>query len=50
MQLASMELCDRDANFAYFLTRLEAGTVARYQVLVSLDDIRRVMIRRSFHF
>lgn len=50
MHLTRMELCDLDADLVGALRMFEAGTVARLQLLVSLDNIRRVMIRRGLHF
>ncbi|UFW90487.1 hypothetical protein BjapCC829_18905 [Bradyrhizobium barranii] len=50
MQLTRLELCDLDADLVGTLRMFEAGTVARLQVLASLDNIRRVMTRRGLQF
>ncbi|WP_194467882.1 hypothetical protein [Bradyrhizobium sp. CCBAU 53340] len=44
------ELCRLTFGFEDELDLLESGTVARLNVLVSLDNIRRVMARRRLHF
>ena len=50
MHLTREELCGLDTELAGVLRVLEAGTVARLYALASLDNIRRVMIRRGLHF
>jgi hypothetical protein len=50
MQLTRMELCDLAADLVGILKMVEAGTVARLQILASLDNIRRVMTRRGLQF
>ncbi|MHB0790074.1 hypothetical protein [Bradyrhizobium sp. 5.13L] len=44
------ELCRLTAELEQTLGSFEAGTVARMNVLVSLDNIRRTMLQRGFHF
>jgi len=47
MYLTRNELCDLAGQIALRLPELEAGTVARYNALTSLDNIRRVMRLRG---
>jgi len=50
LYLSRDELCRLAFGFEDELDLLESGTVARLNVLVSLDNIRRAMLRRGFHF
>jgi hypothetical protein len=43
------ELCDLAARITHKLPELDAGTVARFNALASLDNIRRVMVLRHLH-
>jgi len=49
MHLTRDELCDLAARISHKLPELEAGTVARFNALESLDNIRRVMVLRDLH-
>jgi hypothetical protein len=49
MHLTRDELCDLAARIVLKLPELEAGTVARFNALASLDNIRRVMGLRDLH-
>jgi hypothetical protein len=48
MHLTRNELCDLAEQIAFKLPELEAGTVARYDALANLDNIRKVMRVRIF--
>ncbi|WP_128918619.1 hypothetical protein [Bradyrhizobium nanningense] len=50
LYLTRDELCRLAAGLEHELDLLEAVTVARLNVLVGLDNIRRVMARRRLHF
>jgi len=50
MHLTRQELCDLAKRIEQTLTVLEAGSLDRTQALVSLENIRRTMSRRGFHF
>ncbi len=47
MHLTRNELCDLAEQIVLKLPELEAGTVARWNALTSLDNIRRVMVIRD---
>jgi hypothetical protein len=49
MYLTRDELCDLAAWIMHNLPELDAGTVARFNALASLDNIRRVMVLRDLH-
>lgn len=44
------ELCDLAAELEQGLAQHESGTVERLNALTSLENIRRVMNWRGFHF
>ncbi|WP_316228187.1 MULTISPECIES: hypothetical protein [unclassified Bradyrhizobium] len=50
MNLTRDELCRLAAEIERGLAEFEPGTVERLDALVSLDNIRRVMSMRHFHF
>jgi hypothetical protein len=50
MYLARDELCGLAASLSQALAGLEAGTAARLNILASLENIRRIMVRRGLHF
>ena len=50
MHLTRDELCDLAARIKQSLPEVEAGTVERLNALVTLDNIRRVMLDRGLHF
>jgi hypothetical protein len=50
MHLTRDELCNLAATIAQSLTEFEAGTIERLDALTSLDNIRRVMVRRDLNF
>ena len=50
MHLTRDELCNLDGGVRQALTKLEAGTAERFNALVTLDNIRRVMALRGLHF
>ena len=49
MHLTRDELCDLAARISLALPELDAGTVARSNAIMSLDNIRRVMMLRDLH-
>ncbi|MCP3381220.1 hypothetical protein NLM31_12805 [Bradyrhizobium sp. CCGUVB4N] len=49
MHLTREELCNLATELEQGLSQHEAGTVGRTKALVSLDSIRRAMLRRGFH-
>jgi hypothetical protein len=49
MHLTCNELCNLADQIAAILPELEAGSLERLSVLTSLDNIRRVMLRRDLH-
>lgn len=50
LYLTRDELCRLAVGLEDELDVLEAGTVARLNILVSLDNIHRAMFRRGFRF
>lgn len=50
MHLTRDELCDLAQLLEQALYDLEPGTAARFLVLVSLANIRRVMVMRGLHY
>lgn len=44
------ELCGLSTKLEWILAGLESRTTARLSVLVSLDSVRRTMLRRRLHF
>lgn len=50
LYLTRDELCALTTGLESELDHFEAGTVARLNVLVTLDNIRRTMLSRGFHF
>lgn len=50
MHLTREELCDLSARIEQTLKEFEAVSVARTNALVSLGNIRRVMLMRGLHF
>jgi len=50
MQLARDELCNLAGEAAHALYDLEADTSQRLDALTTLDNIRRVMTIRGFHY
>ena len=44
------ELCNLAGRIEHELTDLEAGTAERLDAINSLDNIRRVMVRRGLHY
>ncbi|UQR64828.1 hypothetical protein LRP30_05855 [Bradyrhizobium sp. C-145] len=50
MYLARDELCGLATDLSQALASLEAGTAARLHVLASLENIRRIMVRRCLHY
>ncbi|KRP89221.1 hypothetical protein AOQ73_26735 [Bradyrhizobium pachyrhizi] len=50
MHLTRDELCDLASRIEGTLCGFEPGTVGRLNALTSLDNIRRVMVRRDLHF
>ena len=49
MHLTRDELCDLADRIAAILPELEAGSRERLSALTSLDNIRRVMLRRDLY-
>ena len=50
LYLTRQELCALAETIEASLPEFEAGTADRLDALTSLDNIRRVMLRRNFHF
>lgn len=50
MHLTRDELCNLAGTIVQSLTEFEAGTIERLDALTSLDNIRRVMVRRDLNF
>ncbi len=50
MHLTRDELCNLAAGIEHILPDLEAGTAQRLDAVTSLDNIRRVMVRRGLHY
>jgi len=50
MHLTRDELCNLAAGIEHTLPDLEAGTPERFDAVTSLDNIRRVMVRRGLHY
>lgn len=50
MQLTRDELCNLASSIEQSLRQCEPGTVQRLNILVSLDNIRRVMAWRDLHY
>jgi hypothetical protein len=50
MHLTRDELCDLTSDLERVLCEFEPGTVARLMALISLDNIRRVMVMRGLHY
>ncbi|WGD53479.1 hypothetical protein QA641_06060 [Bradyrhizobium sp. CB1650] len=50
MQLTRDELCDLAGRIEGTLSSFERGTAERVNALTSLDNIRRVMVRRGLHY
>jgi len=50
MRLTRDELCNLAAIIVQSLPEFEAGTIERLDALTSLDNIRRVMVRRDLNF
>ena len=50
MLMTREELCDLNARLERALMRHEAGSVARADLLASLQTIRKVMVLRGLHF
>lgn len=50
MHLTRDELCDLAGRIEGALPSFEAGAVGRLNALASLDNIRRVMVLRGFHY
>jgi hypothetical protein len=50
MHLTRDELCDLASRIEGPLSGFEPGTVGRLNVLTSLDNIRRTMVRRGLYF
>jgi hypothetical protein len=50
MHLTRDELCDLAGRFEHTLCELEAGSVERFKALTSLDNIRRGMVLRGYHY
>ena len=49
LHMTREQLCELMCDLEHSLKRLEAGTAARANALTTLDNIRRVMLRKSFH-
>jgi hypothetical protein len=50
MHLTRDELCDLATRIEGALLVCEAGSVERLDALTSLNNIRRVMVRRDLHY
>ena len=50
MHLTRDELCNLAAGIEQSLSAFEAGTAERLDALISLGNIRRVMVRRGLHY
>ena len=50
MHLTRDELCGLADHIEHALSDLEAGSVERFDAVASLDNIRRVMVLRGFHY
>jgi hypothetical protein len=50
MHMTREELCDLNARPERALTRYEAGSRARSDLLASLRAVRRMMLLRGLHF
>ena len=50
MHLTRMELCNLAGETEHVLHDLEAGSARRLDALTTLDNIRRVIAIRGFHF
>ena len=49
MHLTRDELCDLASRITLTLPEFDVGTLARSNALMSLDNIRRVMVLRDLH-
>ena len=50
MHLTRDELCNLAATIEQSLAKFDAGTIERLDALTSLNNIRRVMVRRDLHY
>lgn len=50
LHLTRDELCALATELEWTLPAFETGTAARLRVLANLDNIRRAMTRRGFHY
>jgi hypothetical protein len=50
MHLTRDALCDLSQRIEQTIPKLGTGTVARANALVSLENIKRVMLMRGLHF
>ena len=49
MHLTRDELCDLAARVEHALSGLEAGSTDRLHALISLENIRKVLVLRDLH-
>jgi hypothetical protein len=49
LHMTREQLCELMCDLEYLFKQLEAGTAARGNALTTLDNIRRVMLRKGFH-
>jgi hypothetical protein len=49
MHLTRAELCDLAAHIELALSGFEAGSADRLHALISLENIRRVLVQRDLH-
>jgi hypothetical protein len=49
LHMTREQLCELRCDIERMLNGLKAGTVARGNALTSLENIRRVMLRKGFH-
>ena len=50
MHLTRNELCNLSAYILHLLPNFESGSLERSYALISLDNIRRVMVSRGLHY
>ncbi|GLR86519.1 hypothetical protein [Bradyrhizobium iriomotense] len=50
MMLTRMELCNLAVETELTLYGLDAGSIGRLDAITTLENIRRVMLMRGFHF